>query len=141
MRVSAERVAQEDDELDVPAHDQSGDLQIAAVGTRGEPLDLEPELILDEAAGRLGCDESLVPKRVDAGREEGQHFLLLAVVGDQCGPLHGLEASGPVGQAGQQAVTTTPLCGDEGGSTAKLRPSSRRGEEGCYGADRAAGSD
>ncbi len=83
MGMRAQRVAQEDHELDLTCGDLGTDLQVAAEGSGSKALHSQTGLLGDQAAGRARGDQLLTVEGVAVLLDELEHRCLLRVVSDQ----------------------------------------------------------
>src|ERR1700730_10737592 len=62
--VLVERIDQEDDGVDLPLHDAARDLHIAAMGTRGDALDIEADFVAQQVSGRACRNQVIFRKAI-----------------------------------------------------------------------------
>lgn len=88
VRLARQRVAQEDDAMDVFRRDERADLLVAAERAGHHGLDIEAERVLDERAGRARGDEVELREQFLVMPDKFEHLVLLFVVSDECDGFH-----------------------------------------------------
>ena len=89
VRLGRQRVAQEDDVVDLADGDARADLLVAAERAGEHRLDAEAEGVVDQRAGRARRDQVELREEVLVVADELEHLALLLVVGNQGNRFHG----------------------------------------------------
>ena len=87
VRVRLQRIPKEDDGVDLALRDLGADLLVAAERTALQLLDGQVQVLLQEPAGRAGCDEVVAGQGVPVEARPFEQVLLLVVVCDECDGL------------------------------------------------------
>ena len=95
VRLHGERVAQEDDEIDLLRRDAGTDLLVAAKRAGHHGLDVETEGLIDQGPGRMRGDEMEFTEQLLVMADEFQHFIFLFIMGYKCDCFHGCFPSFP----------------------------------------------
>ena len=89
VRLGRQRVAQEDDVIDIADGDARANLLVTAERAGEHRLDAEAEGVVDQRSGRARRDQVELREEVLVMADELEHLALLLVVGNQGNCFHG----------------------------------------------------
>ena len=89
MRVGRQRVTEEDDEVELLFSGERANLEVAAQWAGHQAVDVEVELLVEQAACGGGGDEAAGAQHALMTFDELEHCCLGTVVGDECDALRG----------------------------------------------------